>query len=213
MVERTERRLTAIRATDVVGYSRLMGVDEEGTLTRLKLHRSELLDPKITEYRGRIVKTIGDGELVEFVSFVNAVHCAMEIQRGMVARNVAVAPDRRIEFRIGINVGDIIVEGGDIYGDGVNVAARLEGLAEPGGFASRAECRKMRMEKSTWSSRMQVSSNSRPSYVRYGSSEFGWARAPRNHRLHPRFPTSRRLPYFRSKIRVAIWNRITSPMG
>jgi adenylate cyclase len=132
--ERVERRLTAILAADVAGYSRLMGADEEGTLAKLKAHRQALVDPKITEHRGRIVKTTGDGLLVEFASVVDAVRCAVEIQRGMVARNSAVAEDKRIEFRVGINVGDIIVDGGDIFGDGVNVAARLEGLAQPGGI-------------------------------------------------------------------------------
>ena len=131
---RVERRLAAIMAGDIVGYSRLMGVDEEGTLRQLKAHRKELIDPKIAEHHGRIVKTTGDGMLVEFVSVVDAVRYAVDIQRGMAERNADVAPDRRIEFRIGINVGDIISDENDIYGDGVNVAARLEALAEPGGI-------------------------------------------------------------------------------
>jgi len=135
MVEdRVERRLAAILAGDIAGYSRLMGADEEGTLRQLKVHRKELVDPKITEHRGRIVKTTGDGMLVEFVSVVDAVRCAVDIQRGMAERNTDVPVDRRIEFRIGINVGDIISDANDIYGDGVNVAARLEALAEPGGI-------------------------------------------------------------------------------
>ncbi len=121
-------------AGDVAGYSRLMGIDDEGTLRRLKAHRKELVDPKIAEHRGRIVKTTGDGILVEFVSVVDAVRCAVEIARGMSDRNTDVPTDRRIEFRIGINVGDIISDGIDIFGDGVNVAARLEALAEPGGI-------------------------------------------------------------------------------
>lgn len=129
---RVERRLAAVLAADVAGYSRLMGVDEEGTLAALKAHRSELIDPKITEHRGRIVKTTGDGALVEFFSVVDAVRCAMEIQRAMAERNTGISQDRRIEFRIGINVGDIIIDEGDIYGDGVNIAARLETLASPG---------------------------------------------------------------------------------
>ncbi|MFL5270040.1 MAG: adenylate/guanylate cyclase domain-containing protein [Stellaceae bacterium] len=132
--ERVERRLAAILAADVAGYSRLMGADEEDTLIELKAHRRDLVDPKINEHRGRIVKTTGDGVLVEFASVVNAVHCAIDIQRGMVERNAAVRPEKRIEFRMGINVGDIIIDDGDIYGDGVNVAARLEGIAEPGGI-------------------------------------------------------------------------------
>jgi adenylate cyclase len=132
--ERVERRLAAILAADVVGYSRLMGADEEATLADLKRHRRELTDPKIKEHRGRIVKTTGDGVLVEFASVVDAVRCAVDIQREMADRNAAVPPERRIEFRIGLNVGDIIIDGTDIYGDGVNVAARLEALAEPGGI-------------------------------------------------------------------------------
>jgi class 3 adenylate cyclase len=128
--ERAERRLTAILAADVAGYSRLMGADEEGTLAQLKSHRRALVDPKIAEHRGRIVKTTGDGMLVEFASVVDALRCAVEVQRGMTARNAEVPQDKRIEFRVGIHQGDVIIEGGDIYGDGVNVAARLEGLAE-----------------------------------------------------------------------------------
>ena len=131
---RVERRLAAILAADVAGYSRLMGVDEEGTLAGLKAYRRELIDPKIAEHRGRIVKTTGDGALVEFASAVDAVRCAMEIQCVMAERNAAIAEDRRIEFRMGINVGDVIINEGDIYGDGVNIAARLEGIAEAGGI-------------------------------------------------------------------------------
>jgi adenylate cyclase len=129
---RDQRRLAAIVSADVAGYSRLMGRDESGTLAALKAHRRELIDPKIAEYGGRIVKTIGDGLLLEFPSVVDAVRCAVDVQRGMVERNVAVPLDQQINFRIGINVGDIIIDGDDIYGDGVNVAARLEALAEPG---------------------------------------------------------------------------------
>jgi adenylate cyclase len=131
---RVDRRLAAILAGDIAGYSQLMGADEEGTLRQLKAHRKELIDPKITEHRGRIVKTTGDGMLVEFVSVVDAVRCAVDIQRGMADRNTSVPAQSRIQFRIGINVGDIISDENDIYGDGVNVAARLEGLAEPGGI-------------------------------------------------------------------------------
>jgi TolB-like protein/class 3 adenylate cyclase/Tfp pilus assembly protein PilF len=128
------RRLAAILAADVAGYSRLMGADEEGTLNRLKAHRRELVDPKIREHHGRIVKTTGDGMLVEFSSVVDAVRCAVEIQRAMVDGNAETTEDKRITFRIGINLGDIIVDADDIYGDGVNIAARLEALAEPGGI-------------------------------------------------------------------------------
>ncbi len=131
---RVERRLTAILAADVAGYSRLMGVDEEGTHERLKAHLRQLIDPKVKEHRGRIVKNTGDGLLVEFPSAVNAVRCAAEIQRGMVDRNCDVPEGERIRFRIGVNLGDVIVEPEDIFGDGVNIAARLEALAEPGGI-------------------------------------------------------------------------------
>jgi adenylate cyclase len=128
------RRLTAILAADVAGYSRLMGADEEGTHERLQAHLRELVNPKIRAHRGRIVKNTGDGFLAEFASVVDAVRCATEIQRGMIDREQEVSEERRIRFRIGINLGDVIAEEDDIYGDGVNVAARLEGLTEPGGI-------------------------------------------------------------------------------
>jgi len=133
-----ERRLAAILGFDVAGYSRLMGEDEEGTLAALRAVRRELADPKIAEHRGRIVKTTGDGLLAEFASVVDAVRCAVEVQREMIARNAATSGERRIEFRMGVNVGDIIIEDGDIFGDGVNIAARLEALAEPGGICLSA---------------------------------------------------------------------------
>src|SRR6266851_2613149 len=126
------RRLAAILAADVVGYSRLMGADEEGTHERLKAHLRELVDPKIGEHHGRIVKTTGDGVLAEFASVVDAVRCAGEIQRAMADRDLDLAEERRLRFRIGVNLGDVIADGGDIYGDGVNIAARLEALAAPG---------------------------------------------------------------------------------
>ena len=129
-----QRKLAAILAADVAGYSRLMGADEEGTLAGLKAHRRTLVDPKIREHRGKIIKTTGDGMLVEFASAVDAVRCAVEVQRGMADRNAGVPQAKRIEFRIGINLGDIIHDDNDIFGDGVNVAARLEALAEPGGI-------------------------------------------------------------------------------
>ena len=132
--ERVQRRLAAILAADVAGYSRLMGVDEEGTLSALKELRRDLADPKIKEHRGRIVKTTGDGLLVEFASVVDAVRCAVEVQYEMAERNAEMPEERRIQFRIGINLGDIIKDGRDIHGDGVNIAARLEALAEPGGI-------------------------------------------------------------------------------
>jgi adenylate cyclase len=138
---RVERRLAAILAADVAGYSRLIEADEEGTLSRLKALRAQVIDPKIAGHRGRIVKTTGDGLLVEFSSVVDALRCAAEVQAAMAKNNVPLPSDRRIEFRIGINMGDIVVEDGDIFGDGVNVAARLEGLAEPGGICVSARVR------------------------------------------------------------------------
>src|SRR3974390_1710107 len=132
------RRLAAILAAGVAGYSRLMGADEEGTLERLKALRRELLDPTIGQHRGRIVKTTGDGLLVEFASVVDAVRCAVEVQQAMPERNSGIGADNRIELRIGINLGDVIVEGDDLYGDGVNIAARIEALADAGGgFVSK----------------------------------------------------------------------------
>jgi adenylate cyclase len=128
------RRLAAILAADVAGYSRLMGSDEEGTHERLQAHLRELVNPKIAEHRGRTVKNTGDGLLAEFPSVVDAVRCAVEVQRGMIDREPEVPEERRIRFRIGVNLGDVIVEPEDIFGDGVNIAARLEALAEPGGI-------------------------------------------------------------------------------
>ena len=131
--DRVERRLAAVLAADVAGYSRLMGADEEGTLARLKAARKAIVDPAIASHRGRIVKTTGDGMLVEFASAVDAARCSAEVQRAMAAQNTDIPQDIRIEFRIGIHVGDIIIDDNDIFGDGVNIAARLEGIAEPGG--------------------------------------------------------------------------------
>ncbi len=131
--EKTVRRLAAILSADVVGYSQLMGIDEAGTLGTLRAHRAELIDPTIVEHNGRIVKAIGDGLLVEFVSAIDAVECAAAIQQGMAARNANVPDERMAVFRIGINLGDVIIEGDDIYGDDVNIAARLQELTEPGG--------------------------------------------------------------------------------
>src|SRR6266567_6142225 len=144
---RDQRRLAAIVSADVVGYSRLMGRDESGTLATLKGHRRELIDPKIAEYGGRIVKTTGDGLLLEFPSVVDAVRCAVDVQRGMAERNAGVPSDQRIDFRIGINVGDIIIDGDDIFGDGVNVAARVQTLAEPGGICTSKVVRDQVLDK------------------------------------------------------------------
>jgi adenylate cyclase len=132
--DQVKRKLAAILAADITGYSRLMGADEAGTLAGLKEHRRALIDPKSKQYRGRVVKTTGDGILIEFPSVVDAVGCAIDVQKGMRERNADVPPENRIEFRIGINLGDVIIDGRDLYGDGVNIAARLEGLAEPGGI-------------------------------------------------------------------------------
>src|SRR5215469_9714562 len=132
--ERVARRLAAILAADVAGYSRLMGKDEEGMHAALSALRREVTEPNIAEHRGRIVKTTGDGLLAEFPSIVDAVRCAVELQREMALRNENLAKERHIEFRIGINLGDVIIDEEDVYGDGVNIAARLEALAEPGGI-------------------------------------------------------------------------------
>jgi TolB-like protein/class 3 adenylate cyclase len=131
---RVDRRLAAVMAVDVVGYSRLIGIDEAGTLARVKAHRIELAAPLIAEHHGRVVKLTGDGALVEFASAIDAVECAVAIQNGMAEREAAEPEERRIRYRIGINIGDIVLEDGDIFGDGVNIATRLEGLAEPGGI-------------------------------------------------------------------------------
>src|SRR5262249_55240190 len=135
------RRLAAILAADVAGYSRLMGAAAEGTHERLKVHLAELIDPKIGEHHGRIVKNTGDGVLAEFASVVDALRCAAEVQAGMTERNAAAPADHRIEFRIGIHQGDVVVEDHDIFGDAVNIAARLEALAEPGGICVSARVR------------------------------------------------------------------------
>jgi len=134
------RRLAAILAADVVGYSRLMCADEEGTHERFKAHLIELIEPKIREHHGRIVKTTGDGVLAEFASVVHAVRCAGEIQRAMADRDLDLAEKRRLRFRIGVNLGDVIADGGDIYGDGVNIAVRLEGLAARSVGVFMAQC-------------------------------------------------------------------------
>src|SRR5215469_14635185 len=151
---RVERRLAAILAADVAGYSRLIGADEKGTLSRLKALRAEVIDPKIAEHHGRIVKTTGDGLLVEFASVVDALRGAAEIQAAVAESNAPLPADRRIDLRIGIHQGDIVVEDGDIFGDGVNVAARLEGLAEPGGIcvSARAPGARSTSRSATWAS-------------------------------------------------------------
>jgi hypothetical protein len=161
--ERVERRLAAILAVDVAGYSRLMGEDEEGTLAALRAARHELSDPKIAEHRSRIVKTTGDGLLVEFASVVDAVRCAVEVQREMIARNAAVPAQRRIEFRMGINLGDIIIEDGDIFGDGVNIAPDSKRWPTRAGFASVPRRMSRCATASTSPSTISASSRSRTS--------------------------------------------------
>ena len=202
--ERVERRLAAILAGDIAGYSRLMGADEEGTLRTLKELRASFLHPKVTEHRGRIVKTTGDGVLIEFPSVVEAVRYAVEIQRGMIERNADVPAERRIELRMGINLGDIISDDDDIYGDGVNVAARLEALADPGGICISRVVR----TGSIWRWRTWASRASRTLRGRCGST--GWQsdrgrpvhRPPRHplRRRRCRFPTGRRSRCCRSPI-------------
>jgi adenylate cyclase len=170
------RRLAAILAADVAAYSRLIEADEEGTLSRLKVLRAEIIDP-IAHHKGRIVKTSGDGLLVEFASVVDALRCAAEVQTALAESNAPLPRDRRIEFRIGINVGDIVVEDGDIFGDGVNVSARLEGLAEPGGI-----CVSARVQGG-------CSGPSRPRFRRHGRAGAQEHRAPR-----PGVPRASRRP-------------------
>ena len=172
--ERVDRRLAAILAADIAGYSRLMGSDEEGTLRQLKGHRKELVDPKITEHRGRIVKTTGDGMLVEFVSVVDAVRCAVDIQRAMIERTARLPLEKRIQFRVGINVGDIIIDGDDIFGDGVNVAARLETLADPGGIMVSRVVRDQVRINSVSNSTIWVSRRSRTLLDLSAFTEFIW---------------------------------------
>jgi len=171
------RRLAAILAADVAGYSRLMGVDEEGTLERLKAHRPRLIDPKIGEHRRRIVKTTGDGLLAEFASVVDAVRCAAEVRRGMLDREPDLPDERRIRLRIGINLGDVIVDGDDIFGDGVNVAARLEGLTEPGGI-----CRRRGLRPDPRQAPLPARGQGRAERQEYRAARAGLCAAPRSHR-------------------------------
>jgi len=189
--ERVERRLAAILAADVAGYSRLIGADEEGTLARLKAHRRELIDPKISEHKGRIVKTTGDGVLVEFASVVDALRCAGEVQAAMTERNAAVPADIRIEFRVGIHQGDIVVEDGDIFGDGVNIAARLEGLAEPGGICVSARVQVSSISPSRTSDNRSSRTSPGPCTF-FASGRIGLWTQLTLPRLPSRCPTSRR---------------------
>ena len=181
--ERVERRLAAILAGDVAGYSRLMGLDEEGTLAALKGHRRAVVDPKIAEHRGRIVKTTGDGILVEFASIVDAVRCAVDMQRQIAERNAQVPAERRIECRSGLNVGDIIIDDKDIYGDGVNIAARLQALAEPGGICVSRIVRECAIS-SIFRSRTWANSRSRTSPGQSLPIGFDSKRSPMRRSLH-----------------------------
>jgi adenylate cyclase len=199
------RRLAAILAADVAGYSRLMGADEEGTLERLKALRHELIDPKIAEHHGRIVKTTGDGLLVEFASIVDAVRCAVAVQQAMPERNIGVAADSRIEWRIGINLGDVIVEGDDLYGDGVNIAARIEALADAGGvFVSNTVHDHVRDRLPFVFEDLGETSRSRTSPTPCGSTGFATSGPRRPHRRQRhrccRAPTNRRSRSCRSPI-------------
>ena len=199
------RRLAAILAADVAGYSRMMGADEEGTHERLKGHLQALIEPKIAQHRGRIVKNTGDGFLAEFASVVDAVRCAVEVQRGMVERNAAISQEKWIEFRVGINLGDVIAEEHDIFGDGVNVAARLEALAEPGGICISRVVRDQVRDRLDYAfedlGEQQVKNITRPVRAyRVGdrSTSIGQplAVSPR----HCRYPTSHRSRFCRSRI-------------
>jgi len=169
---RVERRLAAILAADVAGYSRLIEADEEGTLSRLKALRAAVIDPKIAGHHGRIVKTTGDGLLVEFASVVDALRCAAEVQAALAEGNEPLPPDRRIEFRVGIHQGDIVVEEGDIFGDGVNVAARSKAWPSRAAFASRSAFRRMLRASSTSPSKTWATRRSRTS--RGPSGHTGW---------------------------------------
>jgi adenylate cyclase len=215
--------VAAILAADVAGYSRLMGADEEGTLTALKAIRRELGDPKIAEHRGQIVKTTGDGLLVEFQSVVDAVRCAVEVQRGMAERNAAVSEGKRVEFRIGVNLGDIILDDGDTFGDGVNLAARLEGLAEPGGICPGGAAHEQVRDKLDLAfedmGEQQVKNITRPvrvSRVRFGEAPMAapspavTLALPESHRSRCcRFRACRAIP--NRDISSTAWSRRSSP--
>ena len=198
------RRLTAILAADTAGYSRLMGTDEEGTHRRLQAHLRELIDPKITEYRGRVVKNTGDGFLAEFASVVDAVRCAVEVQRGMAERNAVTSPEERIEIRMGINLGDVIAEGEDIFGDGVNIAARLEALAEAGGICVSRVVRDQVRDKLDYAFEDMGERRSRTFLGQCGSTGFAMLSPSRAQRrsLSPRCrsPRSRRSRFWLSRI-------------
>jgi class 3 adenylate cyclase len=179
------RKLAAILAADVVGFSRLAGSDEDRTLARLRALRSDLVDPTIAVHHGRVVKRTGDGSLIEFRSVVDAVRCAIEVQNGMVERNAGLPPERRIEFRIGIHLGDVVEESdGDLMGDGVNIAARLEGIAKPGAICLSEDAYRQVKAGSISRSAISAKSNSRTSPSRYGY--IPWRSASQRKRSRPR---------------------------
>ena len=203
--ERVQRRLAAIAVADVVGYIRLMEADEAGTLAALKQRRKTILEPMVRDHGGRIVKVMGDGVLIEFASAVNAVDAALELQAKMAEANRPVAEDRHIVLRIGINLGDVIGDGSDIYGDGVNIAARLEALAEPGASAFRPRCMRKCVARSNWLRQIWARATqeiARPVRVYRGrsGSTGSWRRRP----APARQPQSRRSPSCPSTISAAI---------
>jgi class 3 adenylate cyclase len=197
--EKVERKLAAILAADVAGYSRMTGLDEEGTHVRLKEHLRALVDPKIAEHHGRVVKNTGDGLLAEFASVVDAVRCAVDVQHRMIERNSDVPSNERMEFRVGINVGDVISDSGDLFGDGVNVATRLEGLADPGGFAFPGVSTSTLAECATSALKMSASSRLRTSRGRCVSTACGSVKKPQapRDRLFGNLTNDRRSPCFR----------------
>ena len=208
-----ERRLAAILAADVVGYSRLMGADEAGTHARLRALRKDFIEPKIAEYRGRVVKLTGDGALVEFASVVDAVQCAVVTQQGIAERNADLPPEHRIEFRLGINLGDVIIDGDDIYGDGVNVAARLEGLAAPGGVCVSDVVHQMVRARLDLAfddlGEQQVKNIAQPVRVWQWTNHTG-ATGPPEEVKAPPLPTSPRSPCCRSTTSAGTRSRNTS---
>ena len=213
------RKLAAILVSDVVGYSRLTGADEDRILARLRTLRSDLIDPTIAVHHGRVVKRTGDGSIIEFRSVVDAVRCAIEVQRAMVERNAGVASDKRIEFRIGIHLGDVVEESdGDLMGDGVNIAARLQGVAQPGGICLSEQAYWQVKGGSISRSPISARPNSRTSPIRSGSMRLRSAslptRSPRRPQ-HPKNPPRRafRSSSCRSPISAAIPNRTISSTG
>ena len=195
---RVERRLAAVLAADVAEYSRLMGNDEEGTLVALKACRRDIIDPQVAAHRGRVVKTTGDGVLVEFPSAVDAIRCATDIQRAMSSRNTAIPEKRRIEFRIGINVGDIIFDEGDIYGDGVNIASRVEALAKPGSVCAQTTLTNRSRERFHSILSIWASNASKISHRQFGSMRFVRTKVVKL-RSRSHFLTSHQLRYWLSR--------------